>query len=208
MKIARIEGYCNLTVNNNRLNLDIINTKVFISEVDNMHKKILTFGLTLTLSASLLGCAATEKEGSLVNETQNQVEQQVVDQDLFEDEVRSLVEDFGTRLQNVSLLGPKDVLEESMEENYGGLVSQSLIEKWLENPEDAPGRLVSSPWPDRIEILDLELVSEEEYKVEGEIVEITNNEDDEDITRPITLNIRKIEDEWIIDDVILGEYEE
>lgn len=98
-------------------------------------------------------------------------------------------------------------LEKAMKENYGDYVVDELIDRWLENLDEAPGRLLSSPWPEKIDILSLEKISPTEYKVEGKIVEVTSVEGEE-ITRPITLNIKNREAEWLIYDVELGEYEE
>ena len=97
--------------------------------------------------------------------------------------ITNLVKDFGSNLKLVSLLAPKDTLEKEMKENYSEFVSEKLIEKWLSDPENAPGRLTSSPWPDRIEVEDIEKVSENEYKVEGKVIEVTSNEKDGDISR-------------------------
>lgn len=172
-----------------------------------MKKKIIVYGLAVSMSISLLGCGAKEKENTLVNEPQTKIEMEVDIDKLNEEEVRGLVGDFGSRLKNVSLLSPMEDLEKSMKENYGDYVVDDLIEKWLENLDEAPGRLVSSPWPEKIEILNMEKLSDTEYKVEGEIIEVTNVEEDEGISRPITLNIKNIEDSWLIHDAQLGEYE-
>ncbi|MHB8280613.1 MAG: hypothetical protein ACYDIA_23660 [Candidatus Humimicrobiaceae bacterium] len=98
-----------------------------------------------------------------------------------------------------------------MQENYGNLVSQALIKEWINDPPNAPGRLTSSPWPDRIEILSTEKLSEDTYEVKGEIIEITSVEKMSGgvaAKRPITLALKKIENSWLIDDVTLGAYEE
>jgi hypothetical protein len=69
-----------------------------------------------------------------------------------EENVRTLMRDFGAKLKMVSLLAPPDILEKSMREHYAPYVSDALLEKWIADPSTAPGRQVSSPWPDRIEI--------------------------------------------------------
>lgn len=171
-------------------------------------KKIIVYGLAFSMSISLLGCGVKEKESTLVNEPQTKIEMEVDIDKLNEEKITSLVEDFGAKLKNVSLLAPKDNLEKSMKENYSEYVVDKLIDKWLEQPVDAPGRLVSSPWPDRIEILNINKISETEYEVEGQIIEVTSSEDEGHITRPITLSIKNLEENWLIDDIILGEYEE
>ncbi|MFN2421307.1 MAG: hypothetical protein ABR527_08000 [Gemmatimonadota bacterium] len=37
-------------------------------------------------------------------------------------------------------------------EVYGSLVTPSLLDTWIAEPAGAPGRQVSSPWPERIEV--------------------------------------------------------
>ncbi|CAK7076379.1 hypothetical protein ACF3M2_07465 [Tissierella carlieri] len=179
-------------------------------------KKILLYGVALSLSISLIGCTAPKNQDNSTGKVQNQIEEQTPEDKLDKEEitidkqdkeeVTRLVEEFGGKLQSVSLLSPKEELEKSMKENYRGLVSEDLMNKWLNNPEDALGRFVSSPWPDRIEIENVEKISDTEYEVEGNIIEITSSENDEPISRTITLTVRKIDIVWLIDDVVLGEY--
>lgn len=57
----------------------------------------------------------------------------------------NLVKGFGSKLQTVSLLAPKDIVAESVQENYSPFVSPTLIEEWISDPAKAPGRLTSSP---------------------------------------------------------------
>jgi hypothetical protein len=133
-------------------------------------------------------------------------------QDVINEEgaVVSIVESFGSKLQTVPLLDSKDIVEKSMQENYGNLVSQALIEEWIGDPLNAPGRRISSPWPDRIEILSTEKLSEDTYEVKGKIIEITSTEKVNGgvaAKRPITLAVKKIENRWLIDDVMLGAYD-
>ena len=105
---------------------------------------------------------------------------------------------------------PGDILE-NIQESYGDFVSSTLLEEWLSDPQNAPGRLVSSPWPDRIEMLSLEKLSEAAYEVKGEIIEITSAEEESGgiaAKRPVTLVVEKIEDSMLITAVTLGAYEE
>ncbi len=57
---------------------------------------------------------------------------------------------FGTLMQNVSLLSPD--ASSTLASVYGPLVSPELLAIWQADPENAPGRLTSSPYPARIEI--------------------------------------------------------
>src|SRR5690606_24350598 len=134
-------------------------------------KKILTLALMVLLSLSIIGCAtAQEKSGE---EIEKEIETQIDDKYT----VNALVGNFGRKLHMVSLLAPEDMLKESLEENYGDFVSPALLEEWLKDPVNAPGRLTSSPWPDRIEILNTEKISDGIYEVKGVIIEIANEKE-------------------------------
>jgi len=168
-------------------------------------KKLLLFALILLLSALIIGCTVLGNQSQ-----QNEEETQQIDE-ADKKAVANIVESFGKKLQEVSLLAPKEVLEKSMKESYGDFVTSELIEKWIRDPMNAPGRLTSSPWPDRIEILAIDKLTEDRYEVKGEVIEVTSTEKTEDriaAKRPITLAVRKIDGRWLIDDVKLGDYEE
>jgi hypothetical protein len=161
------------------------------------YKKILSYALVIIVAGILLA------EWIVTNHLANNVSES---SDVKE--VINVVENFGRKLQAVSLQAPYDILEQSMRKNYSEFVSEDLINKWLNDPLNAPGRLTSSPWPDRIEILDVEKISEDEYQVEGDIIEITSVEQESGgiaAKRPITLKVKKINEKWIINDVTMGE---
>ncbi|HOS68620.1 MAG TPA: hypothetical protein PLG67_07685 [Bacillota bacterium] len=166
-------------------------------------KKLLLFALILLLSVSMIGCTVAANQSR-----QNEEDTQQTDES-DKKAVENIVESFGKKLQEVSLLAPEEVLEKSMKESYGDFVTSELIEKWITDPMNAPGRLTSSPWPDRIEILAVEKSSVNEYKVDGEIIEVTSTEKAEGgiaAKKPITLAVKKIDNRWLINDVKLGEY--
>ena len=89
-------------------------------------------------------------------------------------EVRDLVENFGKRLQTVSLQAP-DAAQE-IQTQYAEFVSPALLEMWVNDVSRAPGRMVSSPWPDRIEIATLSKESSDRYEITGFVVEVTSTE--------------------------------
>ncbi|HEY5902226.1 MAG TPA: hypothetical protein VIU39_06720 [Anaerolineales bacterium] len=91
-----------------------------------------------------------------------------------EAQVRDLVENFGGRLQTVALLAPDAA--QQIQTQYAGLASPALIETWAADVSKAPGRVVSSPWPDRIEISSVDRESAGRYVIDGFIVEITSTE--------------------------------
>lgn len=126
--------------------------------------------------------------------------------------VRSLVEEFGEELEDVSLLGPKEGVAAEMQARYGKYVSTELLLSWMNDPARAPGRLTSSPWPDGIEIATIAKESDTRFAVEGEIVEVTNEgggvgeTPTEAIRRPISLIVEKTGEGWRITSLTLSAY--
>ncbi len=123
-------------------------------------------------------------------------------------EVIKFIQRFGDQLKMVSLTASEDVLKSTMEKYYGDYVSAGLIEKWLADLAKAPGRLTSSPWPGRIDVLSAEKTAENEYAVKGTIVEFTSVEMEDGgfaAKKAITLKVEKINGKWIITGVELGE---
>ena len=89
-------------------------------------------------------------------------------------EVRNLVENFGTKLQNVSLQAPDTAQE--IQKEYSEFVTRALLEMWTNDISKAPGRIVSSPWPDHIEITSISKKSSDKYEINGFVVELTSLE--------------------------------
>lgn len=130
-----------------------------------------------------------------------------------EAEVQSLVEAFGRKLQLVSLSAPREIAEEQIKEHYAEFVAPSLLTGWLEQEsfESIPGRVVSSPWPERIEVSKIEKKADSVYAVEGTIIEMTSVEmlnGGIAAVRPIGLIVEKIEERWLITALILGGYQD
>lgn len=165
----------------------------------------------VTLSATVVLGSKDVKTGEYDSNTQIvQYKTEITEEEKEADIilVKNLIEDFGEKLKMVSLLAPEDILNESMEENYGEFLSHTLLEEWKENPQKALGRLTSSPWPERIEILDTKKVSEVKYEVKGEVIEVTSSEtkDDGIVERQLIILLAiKEDDNWVIDDVTIDE---
>ena len=124
-----------------------------------------------------------------------------------EEQVKAVVEGFGQKLKLVSVLAPPEVVKEDIQKHYGEFVTPELLARWLDDPSNAPGRLTSSPWPERIDLLALEKVAEDVYKVKGEVVEVTSaGVGKENVVDriPVTLMVKKVEGRWLIDEVVLG----
>lgn len=113
--------------------------------------------------------------------------------------VRSLVEGFGKRLATVSLQSPNAA--EEMKQQYAQYVSPTLLEGWMANPLSAPGRMVSSPWPDRIEITSLTKEGADRYIVHALVIEVTSMEV---VKRgvaaeiPVVIELQKNQGHWVI----------
>lgn len=123
-------------------------------------------------------------------------------------EVEKVVEVFGTKLQKVSLLSPN--VNEEMQENYSQFVTQDLLEERMSNPQEAPGRQVSSPWPDRIEITNIQKESSNKYLVDGEIIEVTSVEvvDGGAANKiPVHILVKEVKGEWLIADYVQEGYQ-
>lgn len=123
--------------------------------------------------------------------------------------IRKVVLTFGKRLKMVSIMSEKEILIRSIKEVSSDLVTSTLLDKWIKTPTTFPGRLVSSPWPDRIEILKIIKKSDTKYEVNGKIIEITSNEVIKGgiaAERNIVLQLKKQGLRWLIDAIKLGPY--
>ena len=122
------------------------------------------FTMTLLAAVSFVACTAlppTPTQTTASNLTE-------------EAEIRYVVENFGKRLQAVSLQSPN--ASQEMKEQYSEFVSPALLETWMSDVSKAPGRIVSSPWPDRIEITTVTKEGSDKYVITGFVVEVTSME--------------------------------
>lgn len=110
--------------------------------------------------------------------------------------VRARVIDFGRQLQKVPLMADKAVVEAAMDQNYDGFVEANLLAQWKADAQKAPGRLTSSPWPERIEITAAQKNTDGTYTISGEIVQMTSTGEGEHMPVSITLSYR--DSEWMI----------
>lgn len=124
--------------------------------------------------------------------------------------VTRLVKNFGQKMKNVSLLAPEDIVKKSIHENYGDLVAPELLSKWQGNPTMAPGRLLSSPWPEYINIIDIGKLANSKYQIKGEIIEMTSTEKvngDYTTKHPLVLVVEQINNDWLITEFKLDDYQ-
>lgn len=90
--------------------------------------------------------------------------------------VREVVERFGERMKQVSTLAPDSIAARAVREAYSGLVTTALLDRWSADPAHAPGKDVSSPWPERIRIDSVAAAGAGECRVSGEIEYLTSVE--------------------------------
>jgi hypothetical protein len=88
--------------------------------------------------------------------------------------VTTLVRNFGTKLQQVSVLAPQETVAQSMREQYAPFVTTELLERWIADPAAAPGRRTSSPWPERIDVSGASPAGAGTFIVAGDIVETSS----------------------------------
>jgi hypothetical protein len=89
---------------------------------------------------------------------------------------RHLAERLGESLKRVSLLAPDSLVRRAMDSAYAPLVTPALLDAWTADPAHAPGKTVSSPWPERIEVESVRAAAGGTCRVEGQVVYVTSAE--------------------------------
>lgn len=126
-------------------------------------------------------------------------------------EVTALVENFGSKLKEVSLSDPEKIVSQEIQQVYAPFVSTGFLSDLMNDPARAPGREVSSPWPEKIEIVSMNKLDSHTIQVKGRIILMTSGEiaqggnAGED---PIMLLVRDTSGNgaWLIDDLSSGDY--
>lgn len=129
--------------------------------------------------------------------------------DETDSDVRNSVIEFGTKLQMVPLLADEATVSAAMDAHYAEYVAPDLLSKWKNGDESRLGRYTSSPWPHRIEVVEVVSQVDGSYKVEGNIVEVTSSDDplrSAAAVQPITLILKKSGDRWLITSSTKGVY--
>lgn len=113
--------------------------------------------------------------------------------------VRQVVQAFGERLDQVSLLAPDSVVVREIREAYTPYVTGELLERWVSAPRTAPGREVSSPRPDRVEVRSVRVADAQSCRVEGDVVYASSASGANGGMRtPVTLFVRRQNEDWRI----------
>lgn len=108
--------------------------------------------------------------------TQEKKENIPQDQGKQTDQVAEFVRHFGEQLKEVSLIAPD--ASEQIKKQYGPYVADDLLSGWEEDPESAPGRLTSSPWPEGLVVKSVTKATSTEntYKVTAHLILMTSKE--------------------------------
>jgi hypothetical protein len=121
--------------------------------------------------------------------------------------IYQVVGEFGARLKDVVITASDQDVMTAVDFNLKQLITDRLYQVFVQNKIRIPGRYVSRPWPDRIEIDSIQMLDSGSYTVHGSQVVMTDdtvahggNAGEE----PITLTLKKVNGIWLIDDVIGG----
>jgi hypothetical protein len=126
-------------------------------------------------------------------------------------EVATLVDKFGSKLKEVSLSDPEEVVSQEIKNVYAPFVSSNLLSDLTNDPARTPGRDVSSPWPEKIEIISMEKLDSHTIQVKGKIILMTSVEVAQGGNAgetPIMLWVRNTNARgaWLIDQLSFGDY--
>jgi hypothetical protein len=115
-------------------------------------------------------------------------------------QVRITVTGLGDNLRQVPLIAPPDIVAFAMDRYYALYVNPDLLAKWKADPLNAPGRLTSSPAPDRIDITGVTKNGDGTYTVEAGIVETASGANGPEVTDtiPVEFMLTKGPDGWQI----------
>ncbi len=105
----------------------------------------------------------------------------------------STVVAFGREEQLTELNAPDASAQ--VKKNYGRYVVASLLSQWQSDTESAPGRVVSSPWPDHI-VVDSLIKTSNGYQVKASLVLMTSN--GVFGTDPLIIDLVKHDGAWLI----------
>jgi hypothetical protein len=131
-------------------------------------------------------------------------------QQLSETDVNAIyqvVGEFGARLKDVVITTSDQDMMTAVDVNLKQLVTDRLYQVFVQDKARIPGRYVSSPWPERIEINSVQMLDSGSCTLHGNQVLMTSdnvahggNAGEE----PITLTLKKVNGTWLIDDVAGG----
>jgi len=164
-----------------------------------MHKRmfVTATAVLLVVIVGVSGCVLVGCSGSASEEETTAITQ--------------LVEAFGKTLKTVDTAGPEAYVSAQIQHTYAPFLTSTFLSELQRSPESAPGRTVSSPWPERIEIASMKRLDRHTYQVRGNIILMTSVEmvnGGNAGTQPVILTVRDSGEggAWLIDDLSFGTY--
>jgi hypothetical protein len=121
--------------------------------------------------------------------------------------IYKVVGEFGARLKDVVITASDQSVITAVDFNLKQLITDRLYQVFVQDKIRIPGRYVSSPWPERIEIAAVQMLDSGSCTVNGSQIVMT----DDTLAHggnagetPITLTLKKVNGAWLIDDVTGG----
>ncbi len=117
-------------------------------------------------------------------------------------DARAVVERFGERLGDVSLLAPDSAVRDQIRQAYAPYVTPGLLDAWTARPDSAPGRKVSSPWPARIRVDTVRPAGLHTCRVVGQVIyttSVSETQDGDTLRERVVLRVTG-DSAWRIDD--------
>src|SRR5450830_1864702 len=126
-------------------------------------------------------------------------------------EVTALVETFGSKLKEVRLSDPEEMVSQEIKQAYTPFVSSNLLLDLINDPSKAPGGFASSPWPEKIEIISMEKLDSHTKQVKGKIilmtsVEVAQGGNAGETSIMLWVRNTNAKGAWLIDQLSYGEY--
>ena len=109
--------------------------------------------------------------------------------------IKQLIESFGSKLNDINKLRPESEVKTAIQKSYSDFATSELLSRWLANPQEAPGRTVSSPSPDRIEVDQISIISPSDYTVIGSLIWWTSAGESK---QSVYVSVVKEGDKWFI----------
>jgi hypothetical protein len=121
--------------------------------------------------------------------------------------VRAVVADVGSKMKDVSLLAPDAGAQIAAQ--YGSDITPELLAQWQADPMGAPGRQTSSPWPERIEVVEVTQEGDR-ATAEANIIEVANGQAGTEVAavQPATFMLQKRAGQWLVSGMQKGAYAE
>lgn len=118
-----------------------------------------------------------------------------------------VVGEFGARLKDVEMTAPNQNVITDVGFNLERLITNRLYQEFVQDTSRIPGRYVSSPWPEGIEIVSVQRLVSGSYTVNGNQIAMDSDalaHGGNAGETPITLTLKKVNGAWLVDDVAGG----